>query len=109
MIKIAAATKVPRSVMPNMRARSSGLAHEADEAVKQVRDVVRAGARFRMALEAEGRLVGAGQALQRAVEQADVRRAQVGRQRLGVDREAVVLARDGDPAVVEVLNRMVRT
>jgi hypothetical protein len=60
-----------------------------------------------VALEAEGRAVGAGQALQRAVEQAHVGGAQVGRQRGLVDREAVVLAGDADAAGVEVLHRVV--
>src|SRR5437868_14916339 len=100
-MKIAAARKVPRSVMPNI----SGLRHQPDETVEQVGDVVRTRARFRVALEAEGRLVGAGDALQRAVEQADVRGAQVGGQRLGVDCETVVLAGDANAAAVQVLDR----
>mmetsp|Transcript_53303 Transcript_53303/g.125259 ORF Transcript_53303/g.125259 Transcript_53303/m.125259 type:complete len:315 (-) Transcript_53303:5901-6845(-) len=90
--------------MPNM---ALGLAHQADEAVEQVGDVMRAGAGFRVPLEAERRLVSAGDALQRAVEQADVSGAQVGRQRVGVHRETVVLAGDADAATVQVLDRMV--
>ena len=44
--------------------------------LEQEAQVVRAGARLRMSLEAEGRLVGALDALQRAVEQRAVRGAQ---------------------------------
>src|SRR5688500_9095469 len=84
------------------------LFHQCREAVEQVADVVRARGSLGMALEAEGRLRGVGQSLQRVVEQADMGRAQRGGQRLLVDREAVVLARDADAAVVEVLHRMVR-
>ncbi len=60
-----------------------------------------------MALEAERRAVGAREALQRAVEQRDVGDAAVGRQRVGVDREAVVLRGDHDLPAVEVLDRVV--
>jgi hypothetical protein len=83
------------------------LVHQAGETVEQVADVVRAGRGFRVALEAERRLVGAGQALQRAVEQRDVRGAQVVGQRLLVHREAVVLAGDAHAAGIEVLHRVV--
>ena len=44
---------------------------------------MRPGARLGMALKAERRLVGSGNALQRAVEQADVRHAHVGGQEAG--------------------------
>ena len=47
--------------------------HQVDEAVEQAAHVVRPGARLRMALEAERRLVGARDALQRAVEQRAMR------------------------------------
>ena len=50
-----------------------------DEPVEQVRDVVRARARLGVALEAEGRPVGARDALQAAVEQRHVRDAHVRR------------------------------
>ena len=100
-----------RSLRLGMRAPALGVAarlfHQADEAVEQVADVVRPGRGFRVALEAERGLVDVGQALQRAVEERDVRRPQRRRQRLRVDREAVVLAGDADPAAVEVLDRVV--
>src|SRR5688572_15067526 len=86
---------------------STCLLHERGEAVEQVADVVRAGRGLRVALEAERRLVGARKALKRVVEQADVGGAQVGRQRLLVDREAMVLAGDAHAAVVQVFHRMV--
>ena len=61
-----------------------------------------------MALKTEGWLVSAGEALQRAVEQADVRWAQIGRKRFFVHRKAVVLTSDADAVVVEVFDRVVR-
>src|SRR5688572_12219076 len=72
--------------------------HECREAIEQVADVMRAGRGLGVALEAEGRAVAARQALKRVVEQADVGRAQVGRQALLVHCEAVVLAGDAHPA-----------
>ena len=60
-----------------------------------------------MTLKTECRPVGAGQTLQRAVEQRDVGWAAGWPQRLRVDRETVVLAGDADPAAVEILHRVV--
>ena len=70
---------------------------------------MRAGRGFRVALEAKRRLVGALQALQRAVKQADVGGAQVGRQRFLIHRKTVVLAGDGDATAVQVFDRVVGT
>ena len=81
--------------------------HQVIEAVEQRLQVVRAGARFGMALEAERRLVLEREALQRAVEQRAMRGAHVRRQRRLIHREAVVLAGDEHLAAVEVLHRMV--
>ena len=64
------------------------LVHQGGEAVEQIGNVVRARRCFRVALEAEGRLVGEREALQRAVEQRHVRGARVGGQRGRVDCEA---------------------
>src|SRR5512138_356175 len=72
------------------RGGPSLLLHQRHETVKEVADVVRPWTGLRMALEAERRLVGARKALQRAVEQRHVGRAQGRRQSLLVDREAVV-------------------
>jgi hypothetical protein len=90
-----------------LRHAPSRVVHQGDEAVEQVADVVRPGRGLGVALEAERRLVDVRQALQRAVEQRDVGRPERRRQRLRIDREAVVLAGDRDPAAVEVLHRMV--
>ena len=68
---------------------------------------MRAGTGLGMTLEAEGRPVGARDALQRAVEQRAMGGPQVGRQRGLVDREAMVLAGDEHPARVEFQHRMV--
>src|SRR5690348_7994696 len=84
-----------RSVRFGMSPRSVLLPfHRVDEAIEQVADVVRTGARLRMALEAERGTVLQRDALQAAVEQRLMRDAHVRGQRLLVDREAVVLARD---------------
>ena len=69
---------------------------------------MRAGRRFRVALEAERRLVGAGKALQRAVEQRNVRDAAIGRQGGDIDRETVVLRGNQHLLGIEVLHRMIR-
>src|SRR6185437_4289675 len=93
--------------MAALAARSSRRLHQVDEAVEQVADVVRTGRRFRMALEAEGRLVDVGQPLQGAVEERHMGCSQGRRQGGGIDREAVVLAGDADPARVEILDRVI--
>src|SRR5262245_63605915 len=84
------------------------LLHQRGESIEEIPDVVRPGARFRMALEAERRPVGARETLEAAVEQRYVRRAERRGQARRVDRETVVLARDHDLAGVEILHRMVR-
>ena len=71
--------------------------------------IVRPGARFRMPLKAERRTVGAGESLQAAVEERGVGDARGRRKRRGIDCEAVVLTRDYDASILDVLNRMVRT
>src|SRR3569833_3079851 len=60
-----------------------------------------------MVLHAERGTIGKLEPGKAAVEQRDVRRPGIGRQRLGLDREAVIHAGDLDPAVVEPLDRMV--
>src|SRR5690349_11031864 len=97
-----------RSVRLGMRGLAGGrgaggrrVLHQRDEAVEQVRDVVRARARLRVALEAERRRVEHPQALVAAVEQRAVRDLRVLRQCGLVDREAVVLAGDQDAAGLE--------
>src|SRR5581483_12239517 len=70
-------------------------------------DIMRPGTRLRMTLEAERRAIGQREALQRAIEQRDMRYARVGRQRIGIDGEAVVLRSDQHAAGIEILHRMI--
>ena len=60
-------------------------------------------------LKAEGRSVGALQALQCVVEQADMGSAQIGGQGLFIDGKTVVLAGNADEACVQVFDRVVGT
>ena len=79
-----------------------------DEAVEEIVDVVRAGARLRVALEAERRSVHEAETLQAAVEEGHVGHFRVGGKGRRIDREAVVLARDQHASRFNVLHRMVR-
>src|ERR1051326_320113 len=85
-----------------------GIAHQPGETIEEVTDVVRPRTRLRMALETKRCPVGAGQALEGTVEERNVRRPQVLRERGGIDGEAVVLRSNDHLARVEVLHRMVR-
>src|SRR5262245_61076670 len=84
------------------------LLHQLHESIEQVSDVVRAGTRFGMALESEGRPVGPRNPLQAAVEQRHVRDTDGRGQRRRVDGEAMVLARDQHLSRITVEHRMVR-
>src|SRR5437870_2604080 len=84
------------------------LVHHPDEAIEQITDVVRTGARLGMTLEAERGSVGPRDALQRPVEKRDVGHPRGCRQRRRVHREAVVLAGDEHLSRVLVLDGMVR-
>src|SRR5580704_7491991 len=79
-----------------------------DEPPEQVVAVARSGACLGMVLHAEGRAIGAGQALVRAVEQADMGDLSGTWQRLRIDSEAVVLAGDFYLAGGQVFDRLVR-
>jgi hypothetical protein len=70
---------------------------------------MRTGTRFRVPLEGEGRHVGAGDALQGAVEQRHVGGTQVFRQGIGVDRKTVVLAGDQHLAGIHVFHGVIGT
>src|SRR5665647_1486497 len=83
------------------------LFHEIDKAIEQVAHLVRAGTRFRVALETEGRLVGAGNALQAAIEQRYMGHAHIGWQGRRINRKAVILAGDEYALVVHILHRAV--
>ena len=78
-----------------------------NEFVKQIADILRAGAGFGVALEAEHGLVGQLDALQSVVEQGFVGNPCVSGQGVGIDGEAVVLAGDDDFAAVQVLHGVV--
>src|SRR6478735_5027774 len=69
--------------------------------------VLRTRARLWMILHRERRLVLETQPRKAAVEQGEMRRLGIGRQRVGIDREAVVHAGDLDPTVVGALDRVV--
>lgn len=90
-----------------MSARLGMVFHQSNEMVEQRRGIVRAGARLGVALEAEGRPVPVGDALQAAVEQRHMGWAQVFGQAFAIDGEAVVLARDQHRAVIEIAHRMI--
>src|SRR5882724_6415183 len=82
--------------------------HQPDEAPEQIVAVARAGRGFRVVLHREHRSVLEREAAVRAVEQRDVRLVDVLRQRVLVDRKAVIHRCDLDLAGGQVLHRMVR-
>ena len=81
--------------------------HIVNEFVKQIADILRAGAGFGVALEAEHGFVGQLDALQGIVKQGFVGNPCVGGQGVGIDGEAVVLAGDDDFAAVQILHGVV--
>src|SRR5262244_2974667 len=83
--------------------------HQADEALKQIMAVLRAGRGFRVILHGKDRAILHAETFVAAVEQRDVRDLDIGRQRFRDDDEAVVLAGDLDLAGGEVLDRMIST
>src|SRR5271154_3980622 len=84
------------------RIRLDALDHQVHEMLEQQPQIVRPRARLRMTLKAEGRPVGAGYALEGAVEERAVCGTQILRERALVHREAVVLARDEHAARVKL-------
>src|SRR5437764_9086893 len=84
------------------------LFHHLREAVEEIAKIMGTGACFRMALEAERRLVCERETLKGAVEERNMRHARRGWKRRGIDREAVILAGDQDLAGVLVEHGMVR-
>ena len=83
------------------------LAHQVDEALEQIMAVARAGRSFGVILHREDRLAFELDAGIGAVEQRDMRLLGLGRERVAVDREAVVHRGDLDLAGGLVLHRMV--
>src|SRR6267378_5992589 len=96
-----------RTLLMSVRLGTLALLHQLGEAIEQVADIVRPGARLGVPLKAERRPVGARETLKTAVEERNVSGSQIFRKRAGVDREAVVLAGDDDRPVVQVLHRVV--
>src|SRR4051812_37755805 len=97
-----------RTDLMSVRLGTLLLLHRFHEALKKVIDVLRAGARFGVALKAESRTIGELETLQAAVEERNVSDVRVRRQRRRIDRESVVLARDHHAPGAQVLHRMVR-
>src|SRR3954469_25974324 len=86
----------------------SALFHQSDETIEQIANVVRTGTRLGMPLEAERWSIGAGETLQAAVEQRDVRDFHVLGQSHCVDGESVILAGDHHAPRFNILYRMIR-
>ena len=85
------------------------LLNQFNKVVEQTGTIVRARARFGVTLEAEGRTVGAMDALERPIEQGDVGGTQALGQGLLVHRKAVVLGGDHHGVVVQTLHRVIGT
>src|SRR5438309_10021398 len=94
------------TLLMSVRLGTAALLHHLGEAVEEIPDVVRPGARLGMPLKAERRPVGACEALQAAVEERYVGGLEVRRERVRVDREAVILAGDDDRSSLQVLHRV---
>src|SRR5260221_11180497 len=77
--------------------------HRLGEGFEQRPQVMRTGAGLRVPLEAEGRAVGARDALETAVKERAVRRNEVCRQARFVHRKTMVLAGDQDPSAGQLL------
>src|SRR5258708_13219185 len=96
-----------RMLSMSVRLGTPALLHQFGEPVEEIADIVRAGACFGMPLEAERGPVGAREALQAPVEERHMGGLEVRRERVRIDREAVVLAGDEDRAALQVLHRVV--
>src|SRR6266849_2221001 len=95
------------TLLISVRLGTRSLLHQLCEAIEEIANVVRPGARLGMPLEAERRPIGARKALQAAVEERNVGRFQVRRERIRVDCEAVVLTGDDDRSALQILHRVV--
>src|SRR5437879_6789587 len=95
------------TLLMSVRLGTAALLHHLCEAVEEIPDVVRPRARLGVSLKAECRPVGACEALQAAVEEGHVGGLEVRRERVRVDREAVILAGDYDGSALQVLHRVV--
>ena len=70
---------------------------------------MRTGGRFRMVLHAEDGQFFVAHPFNRVVIQIDVTHFDIFRQRLGIDRESMVLCGDCDLAAFQILHRLIRT
>src|SRR5258706_14460332 len=95
------------TLLMSVRLGTPALLHQLREAIEEIPNVVRSRARFGMPLEAERRPVGAGKALEAAVEERNMGRPQDRRERIRVDRKAVILAGDHHGSAFQVLHRVV--
>src|SRR6185503_16767797 len=77
--------------------------------VEQVRRIVGAGAGFGVILDGVDGKAAMPEAFDRVVVQVDVRNFTIGGQRVGIDREAVVLRGDLDTSGRQILHRLVST
>src|SRR6516162_3506534 len=98
----------PQVLLGGLQLRLQPPQHQVIEALEQRAQIVRARARFRMALEAEHRALLKGETLQRAIEERAVSRNDPLRQRALIHRKAVILTRDEHASGLELLHRMIR-
>src|SRR5712691_13469187 len=91
-----------RMLLMSVRLGTASLLHQFGKSVEQIAHVMRAGARFGVPMVAERGPVGASEALQAAVEERHVGGLEVRRERVRIDREAVVLAGDEDRAALQI-------
>src|ERR1043166_2428674 len=84
------------------------LVHHLHEIAEQVERVVGAGGGFGVVLDGDGGLAAVAETFERLVVEIDVHVLDlVLRQRVGIDRKAVILRGDLDAAGAEVLDRMI--
>src|SRR2546427_2488557 len=95
------------TLLMSVRLGTPALLHHLYEAIEEIPDVVRPRTGFGVPLEAKRRPVGACEALQAAIEEGYVGGLEVRRERVRVDREAVVLAGDDDRSPFQVFHRVV--
>src|SRR5206468_5869443 len=98
-----------QGVLRQSQLRLQAPQHQVVETLEQGLQVVRSGARLRMALEAKRRLLPEGDALERSVEQRAVGRLHARGQGGLIDGEAVILAGDEHAAGLQLLHRVIGT
>src|SRR6266853_3417515 len=95
------------TLLMSVRLGTPALLHHLYEAIEEIPDVVRPGTGFGVPLEAKRWPVGACEALPAAIEERYVGGLEVRRERVRVDRKAVVLAGDDDRSPFQVFYRVV--